>query len=105
MLNINKWFNYELFCFYYLEFSTKKKRRIVLLSESSDEDDPNKEIELTFDDFIPINNEPETNMCTQQLMDLCSGKFQTQQSESEVEILIFLNFTFEYLILFIIFLA
>lgn len=55
-----------------------------MLSESSDEDETDREIKLTADDFIPISNEPETNISTQQLMDLCSGQFQTQQSESQV---------------------
>lgn len=85
-INKNKVFNLVLFlCFFFqVEFSAKKKRRLIVLSESSDEDETDREIKLTADDFIPISNEPETNISTQQLMDLCSGQFQTQQSESQV---------------------
>jgi hypothetical protein len=54
------------------------------LSESSD-DDSNLEIKLTTDDLMPLLKDPEeTNVCTQQLMGLCSGQFQTQKSEEQV---------------------
>uniref|UniRef100_A0A2S2QI87 Claspin n=1 Tax=Sipha flava TaxID=143950 RepID=A0A2S2QI87_9HEMI len=64
------------------EFSKKRVRRLVL-SESSD-DDSNLEIKLTTDDLMPLLKDPEeTNVCTQQLMGLCSGQFQTQKSEEQ----------------------
>lgn len=61
-----------------------------MLSESSDEEDIKYSIvNLKNDYLIPIANEQEINMCTQQLMDLCSGQFQTQLSNTQVRIFFF----------------
>lgn len=38
---------------------------------------------------MPLSEEPETIICTQQLMGLCSGQFQSQQSEEQVPYFIF----------------
>lgn len=54
-----------------------------MVSESSDEDS-NLEINLTTDDLMPLLDEPETNVSTQQLIGLCSGQFQTQESQEQV---------------------
>lgn len=94
------------FCINYIEFSIKKKRQLVLLSESSDDDDLDTEIQLTSDDLIPLNNEPAVKVSTQQLMNLCSGQFNTQESEAKVNFFYFvknrnyfLNFNFIYVLM------
>lgn len=59
---------------------------MIALSDSDDEN------EIINDDSSNIDSklisdglyETETNICTQQLMGLCSGQFQTQGSEAEV---------------------
>lgn len=66
--------------------SSKKKRKIIALSDSDDEN------EIIYDNSSNTDSkllshglyETETNICTQQLMGLCSGQFQTQGPEAEV---------------------
>lgn len=66
--------------------SSKKKRKIIALSDSDDEDDIINDDRSNTDSKLISHGlyETETNICTQQLMGLCSGQFQTQESEAEV---------------------
>lgn len=65
------------------EFSKKKKRKLIALSESEDENDNIEDDDCKTESKITSSGlyTTETNICTQQLMGLCSGQFQTQESE------------------------
>lgn len=66
--------------------SLKKKRKIIALSDSDDENEIINDDSSNTDSKVITQGlyETDTNICTQQLMGLCSGQFQTQELESEV---------------------
>lgn len=66
--------------------SLKKKRKIIALSDSDDENEIINDDSSNTDSKVITQGlyETDTNICTQQLMGLCSGQFQTQELEAEV---------------------